>query len=135
MRNTIYRFFTDFPVRFIAPRALRSMGWKLVWTGTFNNRFADKEYAIDVYNKHNERVQQIVPKDRLLVLDVTKNGRWDELCQFLEVPVPDVPFPRSHETKDAEKMLKKMNKMGWTMIIGASVVVALVGVGLYYRMK
>jgi hypothetical protein len=111
MRNTIYRFFTDFPVRFIAPRALRSMGWKLVWTGTFNNRFADKEYAIDVY------------------------GRWDELCQFLEVPVPDVPFPRSHETKDAEKMLKKMNKMGWTMIIGASVVVALVGVGLYYRMK
>jgi hypothetical protein len=135
MRNTIYRFLTDFPVRFIAPRAMHAMGWKLVWTGTFNNRFADKEYAIDVYNKHNERVQQIVPKDRLLVLDVTKNGRWDELCQFLEVPVPDVPFPRSNETKDAEKMLNKMNKIGWIMIIVASVVVALVGVGLYYRMK
>ena len=107
----------------------------MIWTGTFNNRFEDKEYAIDVYNKHNERVQQIVPKDRLLVLDLTKNGRWDELCQFLEVPVPDVSFPRSNETKDAKKRINRMNGIGWTIISGVSVLVAFLSVRLYYVMK
>jgi hypothetical protein len=135
MRNTIYRVVREFPVRVIIPRKMRSLVWKLVWTGTFNNHFDDKEYAIDVYNKHNKRVQQIVPKDRLLVLDLTKNGRWDEVCQFLEVPVPDVSFPRSNETQDFTRMIDRMNRIGWTIISGVSILVASLGVLLYYLMN
>lgn len=47
------------------------------------------------YNKHVQNVLDTVPKDRLLTYNV-KQG-WEPLCQFLEVPVPPVPFPRLGE--------------------------------------
>jgi len=33
------------------------------------------------------------PRD-LLVMDIAAGAGWETLCPFLELPVPDVPFPR-----------------------------------------
>jgi hypothetical protein len=38
------------------------------------------------------QVKAHVPADRLLVWDVREG--WEPLCKFLQVPVPDKPFPR-----------------------------------------
>jgi hypothetical protein len=40
----------------------------------------------------------------LLRIDITRGDGWESLCAFLDVPVPDVPFPRSNpaETSAAE---------------------------------
>jgi hypothetical protein len=46
--------------------------------------------------RYHEEVQQTVPSDRLLVWGVEEG--WDRLCEFLEVPVPDTPFPRLNES-------------------------------------
>ncbi len=64
----------------------------IVWDGTFHGNFADRQYAIDIFNRHNEEVKRFVPPERLLVYDV-KEG-WEPLCRFLGVDVPDEPFPR-----------------------------------------
>ncbi|HTX01290.1 MAG TPA: sulfotransferase [Acidimicrobiales bacterium] len=47
--------------------------------------------------RFNEEVRRTVPAERLLVW--TASEGWGPLCEFLEVPVPDVPFPRVNETK------------------------------------
>ena len=47
------------------------------------------------YQEHNERVKNIVPKDRLLVWNV-KDG-WEPLCTFLGKDVPDKPIPVSEK--------------------------------------
>ena len=39
--------------------------------------------------------QGTIPADRLLVYQV-KDG-WGPLCDFLGVPVPDEPFPRTND--------------------------------------
>lgn len=44
---------------------------------------------------HNEAVKAAIPENRLLVYQV-KEG-WGPLCAFLDVPVPDGPFPRSND--------------------------------------
>lgn len=52
-------------------------------------------------DRYNESVKRTVPADRLLVWS-PKDG-WAPLCEFLEVPVPDVPVPHlndSHEFGD-----------------------------------
>jgi hypothetical protein len=49
------------------------------------------------YLKHNAHVRDISPKDKFLEFNV-KEG-WGPLCDFLEVPVPDTPFPRVNDTK------------------------------------
>ena len=82
------------------------MANEIIWKGTFDDRFEDKEYAIEVFERHNEEVKRRVPPDRLLVYEV-KEG-WGPLCEFLGVPEPDEPFPRLN---DAARMRRGM----WTV--------------------
>ena len=49
----------------------------------------------------NENVKQVVPADRLLITEV-KEG-WKPLCDFLDKPVPEEPFPRANDSSAAEK--------------------------------
>lgn len=44
------------------------------------------------FDDWNEKVKATVPSERLLIFEA-KEG-WGPLCSFLEVPVPDTPFPR-----------------------------------------
>src|SRR5947209_1282 len=48
--------------------------------------------------RFNEEVQQNVPADRLLVWSV--GDGWEPLCEFLEIPVPDTPFPHLNDSKE-----------------------------------
>lgn len=68
----------------------------IVWQGTFDGRFEDKAYAIEVFERHNEEVKRRVPPERLLVYEV-KEG-WGPLCKFLDVPEPEGPFPHLNDT-------------------------------------
>ncbi len=47
---------------------------------------------------HNDAVKAAIPQDRLLTYDV-KEG-WGPLCAFLDVPVPDGPFPRTNDRSE-----------------------------------
>lgn len=47
--------------------------------------------------RYNEEVKATVPADRLLVW--TGADGWEPLCRFLEVPVPDAPFPRVNDAE------------------------------------
>ena len=46
------------------------------------------------YREHNERVQAVIPKDKLLIYNV--NQGWKPLCTFLGCNVPTVKFPREN---------------------------------------
>ncbi|HEX2742264.1 MAG TPA: sulfotransferase [Rubrobacter sp.] len=68
----------------------------IIWQGTFDGRFEDKDYAIEVFERHNEEVKRSVPPSRLLVYDVREG--WGPLCEFLGVDEPEEPFPRLNDT-------------------------------------
>lgn len=75
---------------------------KIVWQNTFDGRFADRAYAISVYQRHIEQVKQRVPADKLLVYEV-KQG-WEPLCAFLNVSVPqDTSFPHLNDRESFGK--------------------------------
>ncbi len=50
---------------------------------------------IKAFTAHTEEVKKAVPASNLLIFQV-KDG-WEPLCEFLDVPVPDKPFPRSND--------------------------------------
>ena len=58
---------------------------------------AGKETAVQFYQEHVAEVKRIVPEDKLLVFEV-KQG-WQPLCDFLNVPIPENPFPRINDTE------------------------------------
>ena len=70
----------------------------------FGKDLKNKQEVIKRYNAINEETLNYIPKDRSLVYDI-KTG-WEPLCNFLNVPVPSTPFPKSN-TRDAFKIMVK----------------------------
>ena len=79
------------------------MVFELIWDGLFDGRMDDEAHVIDVYLKHNQQVKDEVPADKLLVFESSQG--WAPLCDFLEVPVPDGPYPRTNTTEDFAKLM------------------------------
>jgi hypothetical protein len=76
----------------------------IIWEGTFGGHFPDKAAAIEIFQQHIAQVQQQVPPERLLVYQVQEG--WAPLCAFLEVPIPDQPFPRVNDTESFKQRLE-----------------------------
>ncbi len=74
------------------------MAYEIIMRQTFDGKLDDREHALNVYRAHNKKVRSSIPQDRLLVYDVVQG--WEPLCEFLEVPVPDSPFPRVNSADD-----------------------------------
>jgi hypothetical protein len=121
-RNTIYELSVGIPrsplyrVGFAAvsffifgPSVRGNMADEIIWDGTFDGRFEDRRYAIDVFNRHNEEVRRRVPRDRLLVYEV-KQG-WGPLCEFLGVEEPDIPFPRVNDTAEMHRRIRAIRAL------------------------
>ena len=70
-----------------------------------------------------------MPPERLFYFDV-KDG-WEPLCKILNVPVPDVPFPHTNDSKamtDMGKMMMRKSLIRWAEIIAT---VGVVGVAAW----
>ena len=53
-----------------------------------------RDGLINGFIAHNKAVRVIIPEEQLLIF-LVKDG-WEPLCKFLNVPVPDVPFPHTN---------------------------------------
>lgn len=105
---------------------------KLIWEGTFEGRFADRAYAIAIFQRHNEAVKQFVPANRLLVYQV-KEG-WEPLCHFLNVPVPEgKPFPHLNDTAQFQQMVQQRVRLAQRILVGVLAFVVIGLIMLVYR--
>lgn len=83
-------------------RDRQNMSYELIVRQTFDERLDDVEHAMAVYRAHNEEVQREIPAERLLVYTV--GDGWEPLCRFLDVDVPDTPYPHTNSTAEFRQM-------------------------------
>jgi len=78
-------------------RAFLQMIDGLLWRGqgTFAGPPAQTGALIERMLEHNAAVKSAIAPERLLVWDVAEG--WEPLCEFLELPVPDVPLPHIND--------------------------------------
>ncbi|MBO6557271.1 MAG: hypothetical protein JJ957_12280 [Pseudomonadales bacterium] len=74
----------------------------VIWRRVFDDRMDDRAHVISTFNAHNQSVIDEVPPERLLVFEA-RHG-WQPLCEFLEVDVPDAPYPRMNTTEEFQKV-------------------------------
>ena len=79
-------------------RRMRAMARRVIAEGSLRGAYNNDTASIAAFNDHVADVNAAIPADRLLVFDVVEG--WDPLCRFLEVPVPDAPFPRTNSTRE-----------------------------------
>ncbi|KAI1412524.1 hypothetical protein F5Y13DRAFT_162888 [Hypoxylon sp. FL1857] len=72
---------------------------------------------------HNDRVRALVPKEQLLEMKLDEG--WGPLCRFLDLPIPNEPFPRANDntamTQYANKIMLTALKV-WLGIFSVGVV-------------
>ncbi len=66
-------------------------------SGLIYGQEADLEWMAAAMGRYHAEVQRNIPAERLLVW--SPGDGWEPLCEFLEVPVPDMPFPHLNDTK------------------------------------
>ena len=76
---------------------IRTMSRMWAAQGIFNGREIRPGQLADAIARYEEQVQRNIPEERLLVWSVAEG--WEPLCEFLEVDVPDMPFPRLNDSK------------------------------------
>jgi Sulfotransferase domain len=72
-------------------------------SGLLNPEDTSDESMSRALHRYHDEVQQTVPSDRLLVWSVSDG--WEPLCEFLDVPVPDTPFPHLNDSKEFAKRI------------------------------
>ena len=80
--------------------------------------------------KWNQSVIDYVPKDRLLVYEI-KDG-WDPLCQFLNLPKPDIPFFHKNKTKNMGHISRFISFLSLSTILG---IIAVIILSLYFILR
>jgi hypothetical protein len=105
-KNTIYATMNPSSEMIAAVGPAPRLNNELIWKRTFGENFEDRQYAIGVFERHNEEVKRHVPAERLLVYKV-KEG-WEPLCEFLGVEAPkSKTFPHLNDTDSFQRMVRE----------------------------
>lgn len=91
--------------RFVKGSAFGQMIQKTIWDKV-ENRMQDREYMVEFFNRHAAEVTATIPAQRLLVYMVSDG--WGPLCKFLDLPVPDMEFPRINTRDETKGLLANM---------------------------
>jgi hypothetical protein len=77
-----------------------NLGTELVVKAALDGNIDDANLAAAAFNRHSAEVIANIDPDRLLIFDV-KQG-WQPLCEHLDRPVPNEPFPRVNSRDEFE---------------------------------
>ena len=88
--------------RFMQNSPFGEMIQKTMWD-RMQNRMQDRAYMVEFFNRHAADIVAAIPAERLLVYQVSDG--WEPLCEFLQVPVPHVEFPKINSRDETKQML------------------------------
>ena len=82
----------------------------------FDDRMHDRDHLVRRFNEHVASVMRDIAPERLLVFEVVDG--WDPLCEFLEVPTPDTPFPNVNDTEALQGIIRSIMENGFEAVLG-----------------
>jgi hypothetical protein len=88
--------------RFMKNSPFGEMIQKTMWD-RMENRMQDREHMVRFFNRHSAEIAASIPAERLLVYQVSDG--WEPLCEFLDVPVPDMKFPHINSRNETKELL------------------------------
>jgi hypothetical protein len=89
----------DHPMRF---------GGVIISEKTFGFDYS-KDNVIAAFERHVAAVRRTIAPERLLEFEAPQG--WEPLCAFLDVPVPDAPFPRTNSREEFWQHVEKAQEL------------------------
>lgn len=72
----------------------------------------------------NTRVQQLIPPEQLFIFDLEQNDGYMKLAEFLNVEVPDTPYPRSNSTIEMKTLINVFRVIATALVVGGPLAAA-----------
>ncbi|KAF8847516.1 hypothetical protein BDZ45DRAFT_780148 [Acephala macrosclerotiorum] len=111
--------------------SMPKLRWFRAWGDAMKRKYVSPFAArAGADSAHHHYIRSVVPKDRLFFFNV-KDG-WGPLCEILNVPIPDEPFPHANDKLAVQTTFKALIKeavMRWLLLLLASL-----SVGGYFFM-
>ena len=104
-----------------------------VFLGMFSVIQEGKEASVKFYNDWVDEVKKTVPKERLLIFSV-KQG-WEPLCQFLNLPQPSVPFPKSNDSGSINSLIQASKRQSYLGFFALTLPILMAFLALYYKLQ
>jgi hypothetical protein len=82
-----------------------------------------ERYGREVFEAHEESMRQYCKPGRLLEYNVGEG--WEPLCKFLEVPVPDEPFPNGNDQGDFHVACRALDRSRLQVVVMKTTVICL----------
>ena len=82
----------------------------------FDGRMHDRAHLLRRWDEHVSAVRAAIPPQRLLEFEVTQG--WEPLCDFLELPVPEVEFPNVNDTEAVQGIIAAIMENGFPAVLG-----------------
>lgn len=74
----------------------------------FGKDLKNKEIVIKRFNQHTEEVIKTIPNEQLLIFNPISG--WEPLCRFLNVTIPETPFPKSNTREEFMRRVEIIGK-------------------------
>lgn len=80
------------------------------WIYGVGDPVGNEEVYVARYRAHNDAVRSHFSgrPDDLLVLRLEDDPGWEPLCRFLDVPVPDAPFPHANQGSPGRRAFNRL---------------------------
>jgi Sulfotransferase domain len=78
---------------------------KTIWD-RMENRMQNREYMVRFFTDRSAEIMASIAPERLLVYQVSDG--WGPLCEFLDVHVPDMEFPRINSRNETKELLANL---------------------------
>jgi hypothetical protein len=88
-----------------APNPFGEMIKNMVFENTFQGNITDRDHCINIFNRNVQAVKDTFEGDKLFVYNI--GDGWDGLCRWLDVPIPETPFPRTNNQEEFFQLASK----------------------------
>ena len=100
---------------------------RTIWQNELGGKFQDREHTLNFFEKRLKQVKAAVPQEKLL-MHAAEDG-WEPLCAFLEVGVPDIPYPRLNESAKIKRFIRVLKALNYLplcilLTIGISIILS-----------
>ncbi|KAJ5780140.1 hypothetical protein N7457_005300 [Penicillium paradoxum] len=80
--------------------------YRAIAGGTYPRAPGNIEELCRFYRNYIKAVKEIIPADRLCLIQLEDGLDWEKICPFLGVPVPEQPYPGRNEPEKFKVMVE-----------------------------
>ncbi|KAI0413519.1 P-loop containing nucleoside triphosphate hydrolase protein [Xylaria grammica] len=95
-----------------------------------------RQALVENYTAYIADVKRLVPPEQLKVIKLEDGLGWNELCPYMDIPIPDTPWPSLNTPEEFHSIVApKVQKAVSKGMAGVTTIIGVAAIGVWYGRK